>query len=56
MTGVLITTYLQMFSNTKSIKRKSKMKNEVCKNPYCTCNPCRCTSDDQCSCCVETPD
>jgi hypothetical protein len=65
MTGIIITTYLQMFSNTKLFKRRSKMKkvtdyhiceNELCENPYCTCNPCLCAPDDECPCCVGTPD
>ena len=30
--------------------------NELCENPYCTCNPCLCAPDDECPCCVGTPD
>ena len=30
--------------------------NELCENPYCTCNPCLCVPDDECPCCVGTPD
>ena len=29
---------------------------ELCENPYCTCNPCLCAPDDECPCCVGTPD
>ena len=60
MTGVLFSTYLDMFS-----KRREEMKKvtdyhvcetELCENPYCTCNPCLCAPDDECPCCVGTPD
>ena len=26
--------------------------NEECKNPLCDCDPCDCTEDDPCSCCL----
>ena len=56
MTGTLFLAYIQMFPNTELFKRKTKMKNELCENPYCTCNPCLCTPDDECPCCIGTPD
>ena len=65
MTGILFSKYLEMFPDTELFKRRSKMKeitdysvceNELCENPYCTCNPCICAPDDECPCCVGTPD
>ena len=60
MTGVLIPTYLDMFSKRRGEMKKvtdySVCENEFCENPYCTCNPCLCAPDDECPCCVGTPD
>lgn len=30
--------------------------NEKCDNPLCVCDPCECIEEDQCPCCVGTPD
>ena len=30
--------------------------NEECVNPYCTCDPCDCTEDDPCHCCISPPE
>ncbi len=40
----------------KKITDYSVCENELCENPYCTCNPCLCAPDDECPCCVGTPD
>ena len=60
MTGVLSPTYLDMFSKRRGEMKKvtdySVCENGFCENPYCTCNPCLCAPDDECPCCVGTPD
>ena len=28
--------------------------NEYCVNPACDCDPCECTADAPCECCIET--
>ena len=40
----------------KEVTDYSVCENEFCENPYCTCNPCLCAPDDECPCCVGTPD
>ena len=30
--------------------------NTECENPLCTCDPCDCTEDDSCSCCIGAPE
>jgi len=40
----------------KKVTDYSVCENEFCENPYCTCNPCLCAPDDECPCCVGTPD
>ena len=30
--------------------------NKECLNPYCTCDPCDCTEDDPCHCCISPPE
>ena len=30
--------------------------NTECENPLCTCDPCNCTEDDPCSCCISAPE
>ena len=27
-----------------------------CENPYCSCDPCECTEDDLCLCCISVPE
>ena len=27
--------------------------NEKCNNPECMCDPCECTEENQCECCIE---
>ena len=64
MTGILISKYLEMFPNVELIKRRLKMEevteytcdNDLCENPHCVCNPCLCVPDNECPCCVGTPD
>jgi len=38
------------------MNNKHSCKNELCQNPNCECDPCLCTTDDECPCCVGTPD
>ena len=40
----------------KEVTDYNVCENEFCENPYCTCNPCLCAPDDECPCCVGTPD
>ena len=30
--------------------------NTECENPLCTCDPCECTEDDPCPCCIGAPE
>lgn len=30
--------------------------NEECLNPHCTCDPCDCTEEDPCHCCISPPE
>ncbi len=30
--------------------------NDECENPYCSCDPCECTEDDLCLCCISVPE
>ena len=30
--------------------------NQECANPNCTCDPCDCTEDNPCSCCISPPE
>jgi hypothetical protein len=38
------------------MNNKNSCKNELCQNPNCECDPCLCAPDDECPCCVGTPD
>ena len=33
-----------------------KCSNDECENPYCSCDPCECTEDDLCVCCISVPE
>ncbi len=30
--------------------------NEECLNPHCICDPCDCTEENPCPCCIGTPE